>query len=147
MKKRTGMLVITIVCVFLVIFLAIGNPIIFYHNQQLKRSITSLEDNQKVTLNEIVPFDWEIVYTFAPYTSREEIEEIIGFDSDSISETISEGMVQLLFVKGKTVTASVCGYPSKLGYSVTNLEGSVSAKEEAVFLTDTDSGIVKLIKQ
>lgn len=147
MKKRIGMLVITIVCVFLVIFLTIGNPTVFYHNQQLKKSMTSLEDNQKVTLNEIVPFDWDIVYTFEPYTSREEIEEIIGFQSDSISETVNEGMVQLLFVKGKTVTASVCGYPGKLGYSVTNFEGSVSAKEEAVFLTDTDSGIVKLIKQ
>lgn len=147
MKKRTGMLVITIVCVFLVIFLAIGNPIVFYHNQQLKRSITSLEGNQKVTFNEIVPFDWDMVYTFEPYTSREEIEEIIGFQSDSISETVNEGMVQLLFVKGTTVTASVCGYPGKLGYSVTNFEGSVSAKEEAVFLTDTDSGIVKLIRQ
>ncbi len=147
MKKRTGMLVLTIVCVFMVIYLAIGNPIVFYHNQQLKKSITSLEDNQKVTLNEIVPFDWDIVYTFEPYTSREEIEEIIGFQSDSIRETVNEGMVQLLFVKGKTVTASVCGYPDKLGYFVINLEGSVSAKEEAVFLTDTDSGIVKLIRQ
>lgn len=147
MKKRIGMLALTIVGVFLVIYLAIGNPIVFYHNQQLKKSITSLEGNQKVTFNEIVPFDWDMVYTFEPYTSREEIEEIIGFQSDSIRETVNEGMVQLLFIKGKTVTASVCGYPGNLGYSVINLEGSVSAKEEAVFLTDTDSGIVKLIRQ
>ena len=68
------------------------------------------EESTQVSLNELVPFEWDEVYTFGPYTSKEEIQSIIRLDSDAVKESVSEGMVQLVFVEwGKErVVASVC---------------------------------------
>lgn len=96
----------------------VGNPVIRLHNRQLQKAVSSLENGQTVTLEQLVPFEWDRVYTFEPYTSREEIAQIIGFDSNSIQVSVNEGQLQLLFVKGNKITASVCGYPSSLGYDV-----------------------------
>ena len=86
------------------------------------------------------------VYTFEPYATREEIAEIIGFDSSSIRETVSEGMVQLLFVKDHKVTSSVCGYASSLGYAVGFFD-RVDYEENAVFSVKREDGLVILVKQ
>jgi len=90
-----------------------------------------------------VPFEWDIAYTFDSHTTEEQIEAIIGFKSNSIRETVNEGMVQLLFVDGKSVVSSVCGYSEALGYRIDFLE-SVSYADHAVFSVDTEAGIVKL---
>ena len=44
----------------------------------LQAAVTGISKDT-VTLNEVVPFAWDTVYTFAPYTPREEIEAVIGF--------------------------------------------------------------------
>ena len=113
-------------------------------NYRLKQSIHTIS-KPPVTLNEIVPFEWDIVYTFAPYTSRSEIEEIIGFKSNAIQETVSEGMVQLLFVKDNAACGSICGYSENLGYSVhfsdkvkltDNKQFDVDIQDDIVYLTE-----------
>lgn len=122
----------------------IGNPFIEYNNYRLKQSIHSISETE-ITLNEAVPFAWDTVYTFAPYTSRSEIEDIIGFKSNAIKETVNEGMVQLLFVKGNGVSGSVCGYAENLGYSIyfndqvkfeDNTLFDVCIQDDIVYLTE-----------
>lgn len=131
------------------VYLFVGNPSVWYHNQSLKKAVCGIaagaEQKETVTLNEIVPFSWDKVYTFEPYTGREEIEKTIGFPSSSIRETVNEGMVQLLFVKGKKVTASVCGYPQSLGYDVI-FNGDIAYADKAEFHAVRQSGIVRLTR-
>lgn len=121
MKKKTKRVISILTCIILIgvagCFM-IGNPIVFINNQKLENSIQSI-DNQAVHLNDVVPFEWDTLYTFVPYSSKEEIEKIIGFKSNDIKENnISEGMVHLLFVKNDKVVASVLGYASNLGYNI-----------------------------
>lgn len=53
MKKKIGMIVGVFGIVLSLCYLAFGNPIVFFHNQELKHSITSIKDDTKaVTLNE-----------------------------------------------------------------------------------------------
>lgn len=132
--------------VYIFVYFVIGNPIVALHNNQLKQAITSIEDKKIITLNEVVPFDWDVVYTFEPYTSKEEIEKKIGFKSVSIRETVNEGMVQLLFVRGKTVAASVCGYMDDLGYAV-YFNDSVVFDDNIEFSVEKNSDIVMLTRQ
>ena len=108
------------IIVFVAMCLAVfGNPVIRINNHRLKKAVTALEAGQTVTLNEVVPFEWDAVYTFSPYTSEEEIEEIIGFKSrDIVANDINEGMTHLIFTKGEKVQAAVLGYPSNLGYRI-----------------------------
>lgn len=138
----------TIVAIFLLLALGyslIGNPAIAYRNYRLKNAILSVGSGEAVTLNDITPYKWDTVYTFEPYTSRQAIEEIIGFKSRYVKETVSEGMVQLLFVKGDSVVASVCGYADNLGYQV-EFNGAIDYAEEAKFSVSKNEGIVALIK-
>ena len=113
-KKIVWIIVFAAMC-----FLVFGNPVVRYNNHRLKKAVTALEAGQTVTLNDVVPFEWDAVYTFSPYTSEEEIEEIIGFKSrDIVANDINEGMTHLIFTKGEKVQAAVLGYPSSLGYRI-----------------------------
>lgn len=144
--KRAAVLASAALMLLLAAWIMVGDPAVAWHNNRLKQKILSLKQGEVVTLDALVPFPWETVYTFPPYTSRKEIEERIGFQSGSVQETVSEGMVQLLFVKGTTVTASICGYADALGYRVT-LDESVSYGEGIPFETAIRSGIVELTQR
>lgn len=89
----------------------------FRNARRLKSALTALPEGS-TTLEQAIPFDWEAVYSFAPYTSREEIARTIGFDSPEISETMGEGMTQLIFVEDERVVLCICAYPENLGYDV-----------------------------
>ena len=111
----------------------------------VKQLITNTHSlNKYFKLNEVVPFDWDIVYTFQPYTPKENIEEIIGFKSSSIKENnINEGMVHLLFVKGEKVVASILGYSTNLGYRL-DFPSKVTFVENAQFKVSIIDNIVTL---
>lgn len=151
MKKRS-LLTVLVVLVALVIagYFFVGYPVVAIHNNQLKKAVTSIKDSQTVTLNEVVPFEWDTVYTFKPYETKENIEKVIGTKSSSIKETVNEGMVSIVFVKDNKVTASVADYPSNLGYEI-YFDGSVSYKDNKIFLVENSIGeetnIVKLTLQ
>lgn len=143
MKKRT---IFTIaVVVVLVLAVSVFHPIVRWNNHKLQKAVQSLEADV-VNWNDVVPFDWETVYTFDPYTTIEEIEKTIGFSSRSIQETVNEGMVQLLFVKDKRVVASVCGYPDQLGYAV-SFQDKIEYTDAAQFIVTVQDGIVLLSKK
>lgn len=122
MKKKTKALIYALVCIVLIVavgYLMIGNPFVFINNLKLKNSLCSFDHSKNVSLNEVIPFEWDTVYTFEPYQSKAEIAEIIGFQSNDIKENnINEGMVHLLFVKNDKVVASILGYSSNLGYNI-----------------------------
>ncbi|MBU3145664.1 hypothetical protein [Clostridium sp. CF012] len=141
-KKRTIISIVTISLIMALTYMIIGNPIVIVNNKKLQREIIKVNSDY-VELNKIVPFEWDTVFTLEPYTSKEQIEEIIGFKSNSIQETVSEGMVQLLFVKDKRVVSSVCGYSNTLGYRIDFFE-RIMYTDNAVFSVKKDSDIVRL---
>ena len=145
MKKKAWMISAITIVILAISYCMIGNPFIAYHNYRLKQSIHTIS-KPTVTLNEIVPFEWDTVYTFAPYTSRSEIEEIIGFKSNAIQETVSEGMVQLLFVKDSAVCGSICGYAENLGYAA-HFSDKVELTDNKQFDVDIQNGIVYLTEK
>ena len=145
MRKKILVTVTIMIGLLITGYIIFGNPIITYHNYQLKQSIRTISKSE-VTLNEIVPFAWETIYTFSPYTSRSEIEEIIGFKSSAVQEAVNEGMVQLLFVKGSSVVASVCGYAENLGYRVDFVD-KVNFEDHMLFDASIQDGIIYLTEQ
>ena len=65
-----------------------------------------------VLITNLVRVDlWVKVYSFTPYTQKEAIYATIGYKWDRISETVSEGMNQIIFVKDGKVVCYVYGYP------------------------------------
>lgn len=143
MKRKAILTGAAVLLVLAALFwLLFGNPVILWHNKQLKESITGVTA-ETVTLNEVVPFRWDEVYTFSPYTSRERMEEVMGVRSSSIKETVNEGMTQLIFLEGDRVTASVCGYPSNLGYRVEFFD-RIDWEDQTLFQVTDGGGLVSL---
>ena len=94
----------------------IDNLFICLNNYKLSQSLRDIQ-TELISLNDVVPFEWDTLYTFAPYASKEEIENLIGFKSSAVKDNhISEGMVHLLFVNHDNVVASILGYQDNLGY-------------------------------
>ena len=67
-------------------------------------------------IGDITDFKWDYVYSFEPYTSKENIEKAIGFKSDKIKESVNEGTNQVIFTKGKEVVCYIYGYPDDSVY-------------------------------
>lgn len=82
------------------------------------KELSVMASGDEVNLTDITPFAWDTVYSFDPYVTKDEMETVLGFESRHLKETVSEGMVQLVFVKANEVVCSICGYRDNLGYSV-----------------------------
>lgn len=145
MKRRFVILAAALAAAAALCVAVIGDPVVLWHNRQLRSTILEL-DARETTLEALVPFEWDAAYSFEAYTPREQIEEIIGFQSSAIRETVSEGMVQLLFTKGKRVTASVCGYAQSLGYRA-DIGGVVRCGDSTVLAVEQSEGIVRLTRE
>jgi len=157
-KKPAGIAVI--LSLFIVAILAIcllSNPEsnVKRNNRDLKKAMLNITQEQ-VDFNEVVPFEWTAVYTFDPYLPVENQEEIIGIESDELQESVSEGMVHLVFVNNDEVVSCICAYPDGLGYSV-NLRGEgidytklninyrkIAYSEDAIFSVKISEDIVCL---
>lgn len=90
---------------------------------KLEDKIYSLADG-KYKLSDAAPFDWDFLYAFEPYTSKDEIFKAIGFESNRVTETFDESMQQIIFVKNKEIVCYVYGSPFKLGYEFSFEMGS-----------------------
>ena len=145
MKKRILFVFFSIAVILIVGERMFGSPLVKYNNYHLKQNMQTISASE-VTLNAVVPFEWDTVYTFPPYTSKAKIEKTIGFESNEIKETVNEGMVNLLFVKGNTVTGSICDYPKNLGYSI-EFKDKVKFKDNVVFEVNIQDGMASLTKK
>ena len=117
MKKKFPYLlgVVVLCCILLIVFLLLfGNPLVAWHNHQLKAALQQLPEGT-VTLEEAVPFAWDTVYSFDPYTSRAEMESVMHLKSASIREGVSEEQRSIVFTKGNKVVCSVC---NPTGYDI-----------------------------
>lgn len=145
--KRKSKVIAIILSLFVIVgiagYLVLGNPVVFMNNQKLEKAMKSI-DSETVRLNDIVPFQWDAVYTFEPYQSKESIEKTIGFKSAAVKENnINEGMVHLLFVRNNKIVASILGYDSALGYGI-DFTSKVTFLENAQFSVTRADGITTL---
>ena len=127
----------------------LGSPVVLWHNHQLKSALTGLTDTT-ITLEQAVPFSWDEVYTFAPYTPVEEIQQVIGAQSYNLREAQSEGMLQLVFLDEGAVTAAICGFPAELGYEIVFPDaagtdsGYITHGEDISFTVERTESVVRL---
>lgn len=117
MKFINLRIVLLLMLVFLVGCQSSEKKINETNKENLRNSILSLDEGV-IALNDTVPFDWDVVYTFEPYTSKEEIESQLGIKSNLIRETVSEGMLHLVFVKDNKVVLSIASYLNNIGYNI-----------------------------
>lgn len=97
-------------------------------------------------LSQWTPFEWDTLYSFAPYTSKDKIYEVIGYKWDNITETVNEGMSQIVFVKDNKVICYLYGYPEniKIGFDFGEYKDSYmkfTSEQKLMFDTVLSDGI------
>ena len=153
MVSRVHSIVLVLLIVLGGLYLHFGAPYIYLNNSKLKTTITSLDCDSTV-LEDIVPFEWTMVYTFGPYTSKDCMKRIVGAQSPALRESISEGMIDVVFTDRRRVVASVCAYPENLGYDL-KISGEkamypgggctyLEYGDQAVFKVTKEDGLVRL---
>lgn len=105
---------------------------------QAMKELGNLGAGTQVRFSDITPFEWDKVYNFDPYVSKEEIEKTIGVEDRRIQETTSEGMEQLIFIKDGRLVCSVTGYSSSLGWFVDLGEGEEGKNYRMVRSSDDE---------
>lgn len=115
-----------------------GSPVEMYRRGGLRRAMAAVEDGD-VTLNEIVPFAWDTMYTYEPYMSREEVEEMMQIPVRGLKQSVSEDAVQLVFVKNGHMVCNICGYISREGYGFLWWSGRLDFANETVFQAKRDA--------
>lgn len=140
--KKTALCFIAFVLAAVLAAVLWLHPVQRMHEKQLQKAVLAV-NSDVVTLDEVVPFEWDAVWTFPPYTSEETIRQTLGVQGGVIPETVSEGMQQLIFVKGDRVAAAVCGYAETLGYAV-ELNKTVRFGENMPFKVVRDGNLVVL---
>ncbi|MCT4595639.1 MAG: hypothetical protein N4A57_15430 [Anaeromicrobium sp.] len=89
------------------------------NSKLLRKEVLSLEQTDKrINLSRLTPFQWDRIYSFSPYTSKEEIYKALGYKWDYACETLNEGMDNVIFTKDKEVVCYLSGYPFRNGYSI-----------------------------
>jgi hypothetical protein len=129
-KKNKVKLTIGIVIVTVITALLVINPfkkdIWDINADKLKNSFNVISGTAVIDdLSNWTPFEWDQLYSFSPYTSKDKIYDTIGYKWDSISETVNEGMNQIVFVKDGKVVCYLYGYPEdiKLSFNFGKYEG------------------------
>jgi hypothetical protein len=130
MKKKisciAGIVIIAIV-VFLIILKPFKEDIWDMNADKLISSFDVISGDTDIEdLNGFIPFEWDELYSFTPYTPKSEIYEVIGYRWDNISESVNEGMNQIVFVNDGKVVCYLYGYPEhvKLGFDFGKFKGS-----------------------
>lgn len=121
--KKSVILIVVLLIVASTLFL-ISNPKNndLDNSESLVKNIEALKqksENKNVLvddLSDLTDFEWDYLYSFSPYASKEDIESAIGFKSNKIREGLNEGMNQIVFIKDKEIVCYIYGYPDDSVY-------------------------------
>lgn len=144
MKRRCSAFLILLVLFMAAFWFVFGSPVRLYRNYRLKQALRNPPAAaETVTLNTLIPFAWDTVYTFDPYTSRAEMEAALGIRDPHLPESIDESQRPLVVVQNGRVQASVCGYASAMGFSVRIQSGTIRRADCTVFRVEHTPEYIK----
>ncbi|MBL3646000.1 hypothetical protein JMN23_27075 [Bacillus sp. RHFB] len=120
MKSKKTVVIIAFIIICIDIFINLFKKDLWDVNEELlKEEVLSIGHSvETINLLEVTPFDWDVVYSFEPYTPLDDIYETVGYKWDTISVTVNEGMNQLVFLNDGKVVCYLYGYPENNEYSI-----------------------------
>ncbi|HEY8890285.1 MAG TPA: hypothetical protein VIM70_08515 [Clostridium sp.] len=116
MKKKSFIAIVSVLVVILGLIMVKTlhpTPIWEINAKQFNSSFSSVSVNATIDLSEFTTFEWDTLYSFAPYTPEENIYQLVGYQWEKINSTVSEGMNQIVFLKEGKVVCYIDGYPDK----------------------------------
>ena len=97
-------------------FFVLANPHGANTNGKKLAGILREYEGTDLNLNSIINFDYDYLVQFESYADKNSMEEFIGFKCAILEESVSEGMMNILFVKDNKPVCYIYGYPSNNGF-------------------------------
>jgi hypothetical protein len=118
MTNTVVVIALGIICIVIIINL-LKKDLWDANEELLKEEVLSIGQSvETLNLLDVTPFEWDVVYSFNPYTPKDDIYETVGYRWDTTSETVNEGMNQIVFLNDGKVVCYLYGYPENNGYSI-----------------------------
>lgn len=96
MKKKSFIVIASVLVVILGIIMVKTlqpTPIWEINAKQFNGSFKAISGNATIEdLSRFTTFEWDTLYSFAPYTPKEDVYKVVGYQWDKIDTTVSEGM-------------------------------------------------------
>jgi len=148
MKSKRTLAIVAIVILSIVVLINILKKDLWDVNEELlKEEVLSIKDSKEmVDLSNVTPFEWDIVYSFKPYISKDTIYETIGYKWDNINKTFDEGMNQIVFLKDGKVVCHLYGYPSNTGYGINFISENNTGLTSASMLSIEDDLTFQVVR-
>ena len=116
--KKVLIIIFIIICIFIVFKLGIKDIKLINNTKKIEQNLENSFNRENNTCKSLFDFDYDKAYVFQPYLSKSEMEKEIGFKYWKLSETVNEGMMNILFVKDNNPIAYLYGYGEDLGYYI-----------------------------
>lgn len=119
-KKRNILLTVLLVLLIAIISgLIYINPFVKINNKKLVNNIQEVLTKETVTLEELIPFSFDSVYVYQPYTKKSDMEKEIGIKSRFIKDNYSDtNGTEIIVIKDNRVIASIFMDLDKDGYII-----------------------------
>jgi hypothetical protein len=134
MSKKTKFVIFAIVLfAAAVLFLVgIGEKASARRNGSKAAALLKENTSRQICLDDMFSFEWDRAYSFTPYQSVSSMEEELGFKSNALREADYDDIVNVAFVKGNKVVASIYGHSSDLGFSI-DFDDFIANGEKTMF--------------
>lgn len=86
--------------------------------KKLEESLNNNLNTENSTCKDLFDFDYDKVYAFQPYLPKNDMEKEIGFKYWKLRETVSEGMMNILFIRDNEPVVYLYGYSEDEGYYI-----------------------------
>lgn len=119
-KKRNILITILLILLIGIISgLIYINPLVKINNKKLVDNIQEVLTKENVTLEELIPFSFDSVYIYQPYTKKSSMENEIGIKSRFIKDNYTDtNGIEIIVIKDNKVIASIFNYLDKDGYII-----------------------------
>lgn len=121
MRKNTKIVLIIVlatVCIVMGFALKSEDIKVNKNVKKFEQNLDDLLNNENHTCKDLFDFDYDTVYVFQPYLTKNEMEKEIGFKYWKLKESVSEYMMNILFVKDNKPVVYLYGYPEDRGYYI-----------------------------
>jgi hypothetical protein len=139
MSKKKKYVVFSIVLFAIAVFisLGIGDKASARRNGSKAAALLKENNSKQICLDDMFSFEWDRAYSFTPYQSVSSMEEELGFASNALREADYDDMVNVAFVKGNKVVASIYGHSGDLGFSI-DFDDFIANGEKTMFTKEGD---------
>ncbi|MGE4213900.1 MAG: M56 family metallopeptidase [Anaerotignaceae bacterium] len=140
-KTEVFAIITTVIVCCAVAFFVLANPHEAKVNGRELGSILSQYDDNIVELNGMITFDYDYVIQFPPYAPKKSMEEMLGFNCSFLNEGVSEGMMNVLFVKNDKAVCYIYGYGENNNFYLSLPDGvKIQKKDIGTFFVTTTNG-------